>query len=138
SLISSLTLGRLGRRIPANLGTRLGTGLLSGAMSAAAGAGGPAVSAYAVLTNWQQRSFAATLQPFLVAGTASAVVMKVIVNGWARGSVWRSFPRRVSSAGTGCRGASTSGSLGAECSSSRSAGESRRRPRGPWHWAEEG
>ena len=81
SLISSLTLGRLGRRIPANLGTRLGTGLLSGAMSAAAGAGGPAVSAYAVLTNWQQRSFAATLQPFLVAGTASAVVMKVIVNG---------------------------------------------------------
>src|SRR5699024_7123608 len=49
--------------------------------SAAAGAGGPAVSSYAVLTNWQQRSFAATLQPFLVAGTASAVVMKVIVNG---------------------------------------------------------
>src|SRR5699024_8387562 len=34
-----------------------------------------------VLTNWEQRSFAATLQPFLVVGTASAVVMKVIVNG---------------------------------------------------------
>src|SRR5699024_7295779 len=83
SLISSLTLGRLGRRIPANLGTRLGTGLLSGAISAAAGAGGPAVSAYAVLTNWQQRSFAATLQPFVVSVTASAVVMKVIVDGGA-------------------------------------------------------
>ena len=81
SLVSSLTLGRLGRRIPANLGTRLGTGLLSGAMSAAAGTGGPAVSAYAVLTKWGQRSFAATLQPFLVVGTASAVVMKVIVHG---------------------------------------------------------
>ncbi|UVI35460.1 TSUP family transporter [Brevibacterium spongiae] len=81
SLISSLTLGRLGRRIPANLGTRMGTGILSGAMSAAAGAGGPAVSAYAVLTNWEQRSFAATLQPFLVVGTASAVVAKVIVHG---------------------------------------------------------
>src|SRR5699024_1505084 len=81
ALISSLPLGRLGRRIPANIGTRLGTGLLSGAMSAAAGTGGPAVSAYAVLTNWEQRSFAATLQPFLVVGTASAVVMKVIVNG---------------------------------------------------------
>lgn len=81
SLISSLTLGRLGRRIPANLGTRMGTGVLSGAMSAAAGAGGPAVSAFAVLTNWEQRAFAATLQPFLVVGTTSAVVMKVIVHG---------------------------------------------------------
>jgi uncharacterized membrane protein YfcA len=81
SLISSLTLGRLGRRMPANFGTRLGAGALSGAMSAAAGAGGPAVSAYAVLTNWEQRSFAATLQPFLVVGTTSAVVAKVIVHG---------------------------------------------------------
>ena len=83
SLISSLTLGKLGRSIPANLGTRMTAGLFSGAMSAAAGAGGPAVSAYAVLTNWEQRSFAATLQPFLVVGTASAVVMKVIVHGGA-------------------------------------------------------
>ena len=39
------------------------------------------MSAYAVLTNWEQRSFAATLQPFLVVGTASAVVMKVIIDG---------------------------------------------------------
>lgn len=81
SLISSLTLGRLGRRMPANVGTRFGAGALSGAMSAAAGSGGPAVSAYAVLTDWEQRSFAATLQPFLVVGTASAVVAKVIVHG---------------------------------------------------------
>ncbi|WP_092010908.1 sulfite exporter TauE/SafE family protein [Brevibacterium siliguriense] len=83
SLISSLTLGKLGRSIPANFGTRLTAGLFSGAMSAAAGAGGPAVSAYAVLTTWEQRSFAATLQPFLVVGTASAVVMKVIIDGGA-------------------------------------------------------
>ena len=89
SLISSLTLGRLGRQIPASLGTRLSTGIVSGAMSAAAGTGGPAVSAYAVLTDWQQRTFAATLQPFLVVGTTSAVVMKVIVNGgtWPQLSV---------------------------------------------------
>ncbi|WP_181272867.1 TSUP family transporter [Brevibacterium oceani] len=83
SLISSLALGRLGRRMPANLGTRFGFGALSGAMSAAAGAGGPAVSAYAVLTDWEQRSFAATLQPFLVVGTASAVVAKLIAHGGA-------------------------------------------------------
>ncbi len=83
SLISSLTLGKLGRSIPANFGTRMTAGLFSGAMSAAAGAGGPAVSAYAVLTNWEQRSFAATLQPFLVVGNVSAVVMKVVVDGGA-------------------------------------------------------
>ena len=37
------------------------------------------MSAYAVLTNWEQRSFAATLQ--LRRRTASAVVMKVIIDG---------------------------------------------------------
>ena len=47
-------------------------------MSAAAGAGGPAVSAYAVLTRWEQRKFAATLQPFLVVGTTSAVIFKAV------------------------------------------------------------
>lgn len=83
SLTCSLILGHVGGRIPANGGTRLITGLLSGAMSASAGAGGPAVSAFAVLTDWEQRAFAATLQPFLVVGTASAVVVKVIVGGGA-------------------------------------------------------
>src|SRR5699024_3669911 len=76
---------------------RLGAGLLSGAMSAAAGAAGPAVSAYAVLTNWQQRSFPATLQPFLGAWTVSAVVLMVIVNGASRPHLqigtWRPLAR---------------------------------------------
>lgn len=81
SLAASIMLRHVGGRIPSNIGTRLTTGLLSGTMSAAAGTGGPAVSAFAVLTNWEQRTFAATLQPFLVVGTASAVVMKVIVGG---------------------------------------------------------
>lgn len=84
SLISSLVIGRVGKRIPANMATKLTTGFVSGTMSAAAGAGGPPVSAYAVLTRWEQREFAATLQPFLVVGTTSAVVAKAIVNG----SVW--------------------------------------------------
>lgn len=41
-------------------------GALSGLTNAVAGVGGPAVSAYAVLARWPQRSFAATLQPFFV------------------------------------------------------------------------
>lgn len=48
-------------------------GFLSGLTNALAGVGGPAVSAYAVLTRWPQASFAATLQPyFVVTGLASA------------------------------------------------------------------
>ncbi|GAA1864138.1 sulfite exporter TauE/SafE family protein [Brevibacterium marinum] len=78
SLISSMVIGRIGKTMPANFTTQFTTGLLSGTMSAAAGTGGPAVSAYAVLTRWQQRAFAATLQPFLMVGTTSAVIFKAI------------------------------------------------------------
>lgn len=78
SLISSMLIGRTGARMPANFATKFTAGALSGTMSAAAGAGGPAVSAYAVLTGWGQRTFAATLQPFLVVGTASAIAVKML------------------------------------------------------------
>ena len=78
SLISSMIIGRTGKTMPANFGTKVATGILSGTMSAAAGTGGPAVSAYAVLTKWDQRRFAATLQPFLVVGTTSAVIFKAV------------------------------------------------------------
>lgn len=78
SLGVSLIIGHLGARIPENFGTQFTAGFVSGTMSAAAGAGGPAVSAYAVLTRWEQRSFAATLQPFLVVGTGSAILAKAL------------------------------------------------------------
>ena len=78
SLISSMIIGRIGKTMPANFTTKFTTGFLSGTMSAAAGTGGPAVSAYAVLTKWEQRTFAATLQPFLVVGTTSAIIFKAV------------------------------------------------------------
>jgi uncharacterized membrane protein YfcA len=47
-------------------------GVASGFMNTTAGVGGPAMSVYAVATGWDQRSFAATLQPyFLAIGLAS-------------------------------------------------------------------
>ncbi len=84
SLISSLVIGHVGRVVPATPTTRLSAGLLSGAMSASAGTGGPAISAYAVLTRWEHRAFAATLQPFLIVGAASAVGLKLSLddNAW--------------------------------------------------------
>ena len=38
-------------------------GFSSGLMNAAAGVGGPAITAYAIATRWEQKSFSATLQP---------------------------------------------------------------------------
>ncbi|RBP65531.1 hypothetical protein DFO66_104115 [Brevibacterium sanguinis] len=77
SLLSSLVIGRFGHVLPGTLPTRLTAGALSGAMSASAGTGGPAISAYAVLTTWEHRAFAATLQPFLIIGAGSAVALKL-------------------------------------------------------------
>lgn len=54
-------------------GPRAVAGFSSGMMNALAGVGGPAISAYAVLTKWPQTTFAATLQPyFALTGSASA------------------------------------------------------------------
>jgi hypothetical protein len=53
-------------------GLRAVAGVASGFMNATAGIGGPAVSIYALATNWPHRSFVATMQPyFLVIGVAS-------------------------------------------------------------------
>lgn len=41
-------------------------GFVSGVTNAVAGVGGPSVSAYALMSRWPQRPFAATLQPFFV------------------------------------------------------------------------
>lgn len=46
--------------------TLLASGAFSGLMSVTAGVGGPAVSTYAVATGWQQRAFAATVQPYFL------------------------------------------------------------------------
>lgn len=55
-------------------------GLLSGLTNALAGVGGPAVSAYAVLTRWPQASFAATLQPYFVVTGIAAAGAKLILD----------------------------------------------------------
>lgn len=59
---------------------RAATGLLSGLTNALAGVGGPAVSAYAVLTRWPQVSFAATLQPYFIVTGAASVAAKLALN----------------------------------------------------------
>lgn len=52
-----------------NTGLRAGTGLLTGFINAVAGVGGPPLTAYALISRWDPRPFAATIQPlFIVIG----------------------------------------------------------------------
>lgn len=55
-------------------------GLSAGLTNSMAGVGGPAVSAYALLSRWPQRPFAATLQPFFAAIGSVTVLVKLILD----------------------------------------------------------
>ncbi|MCQ9352908.1 sulfite exporter TauE/SafE family protein [Corynebacterium sp. 153RC1] len=62
------------RHLPAIRGTipMLAAGTVGGFMNTLAGVAGPAITVYAQASGWEQRSFAATLQPiFVVAGLVS-------------------------------------------------------------------
>lgn len=78
-LVASVLVARL-RRARGDGGVPAATaaGFASGLMSAAAGVGGPAMVVYGVVTGWEQRRFAATLQPFFVGIAASAIIAKII------------------------------------------------------------
>lgn len=73
-VLASLTVSlRIGSFKPeSGLRPMLIAGASSGIMNTTAGVGGPAMSVYAVASKWDQRSFAATMQPyFLTLGVAS-------------------------------------------------------------------
>ncbi|HLS34168.1 MAG TPA: sulfite exporter TauE/SafE family protein [Brevibacterium sp.] len=78
ALTSSLVLNLYAPPIPRNTGTVTATGLVSGVMNASAGVGGPALSALALLSRWEQRSFAATIQPVFAVMGVSSVVGKLV------------------------------------------------------------
>jgi uncharacterized membrane protein YfcA len=56
-------------------------GFSSGLMNAAAGVGGPAITAYAIATRWEQKSFSATLQPYFVTTGLTSLVSKYVLSG---------------------------------------------------------
>jgi uncharacterized membrane protein YfcA len=57
-------------------GTNLATGLASGFMTATAGVGGPALTVYAVATDWEQSAFAATAQVSFVFQSTLSIALK--------------------------------------------------------------
>ncbi|SJN13114.1 membrane protein, putative [Leucobacter sp. 7(1)] len=79
ALGASLTLS--GNRFSTDLRAPRGVaGFLSGLTNSLAGVGGPAVSAYAVLTRWNQTTFAATLQPYFILTGGVSVVTKLLLD----------------------------------------------------------
>lgn len=56
-------------------------GFASGALNACAGVGGPAMTAYAMMTRWDPRHFGATLQPFFLTTGLTSVIAKVVLSG---------------------------------------------------------
>lgn len=82
ALTTSLLVTR-GTRTAATTPSGIIAGAASGLMSATAGISGPAVSVFAVLTRWEHRSFAATLQPYFVTLGISAFLGKIIASDFA-------------------------------------------------------
>ncbi|MCE0485312.1 sulfite exporter TauE/SafE family protein [Ornithinimicrobium sediminis] len=60
-------------------GAALTAGAAGGFMNATAGIAGPAMTVYALATDWGQRSFAATLQPIFLLANLAALVSKAAV-----------------------------------------------------------
>lgn len=81
ALAGSLVLGRMmPRSLPRRRMVTSTFGFMSGTMNAAAGIGGPALSAFAVLTRWNQFVFAATIQPVFILMGVSAIASKVMLD----------------------------------------------------------
>jgi uncharacterized membrane protein YfcA len=79
-LISSLLVRS--RLSPDHVPPLIAAGALSGAMNVTAGVGGPPLGIYGVLTRWDHRSFAATMQPvFLTIGSMSLVAKLWVSTG---------------------------------------------------------
>lgn len=78
ALSASLVMQRSAVVVTGNM-PKAAAGFAAGLTNSMAGVGGPAVSAYALLSRWPQRPFAATLQPFFaVIGTVTATVKLLI------------------------------------------------------------
>ena len=68
---------------------RLGSGALVGALNSSVGLGAPVVGMFAILSQWEHRVFAATMQPFWILLSASTVVARqTIAPGGAPAWEW--------------------------------------------------
>lgn len=81
-VLAGLTVSLRMSSVKAHSGLRpqLLAGVASGVMNTTAGVGGPAMSVYAVASKWEQRSFAATMQPYFLTIGLASVIAKYVAN----------------------------------------------------------
>ena len=89
-LVLSQLVARARRRFD-GIGIRTVSGFSSGFMNAAAAVGGPAVTAYAILSRWEQRRFGATLQPYFFSTGTTSLLAKATATGghWPNLAIWQ-------------------------------------------------
>ncbi|WP_151550137.1 MULTISPECIES: sulfite exporter TauE/SafE family protein [Corynebacterium] len=69
------------------------SGVVGGFMNTIAGVAGPAITVYAAASRWEQRSYAATLQPiFIVSGLVSLIMKLVLGAGSVSGTPVQIWP----------------------------------------------
>ncbi|WP_176084588.1 sulfite exporter TauE/SafE family protein [Martelella sp. HB161492] len=88
-LAASVTAGYL-REYPRNAGTLTAAGGLAGAMTVLAGVGGVALTSLKEATRWDQRSFVATLQPYLITLSTGTVIARLAAapDAWPALAAW--------------------------------------------------
>lgn len=95
-LIVALLITTVGLRFVPTLTGRLPayiTGAVSGFTNMLAGVAGPVITVYAQASRWDQRSFAATLQPlFIVSGVVSFLIKVLTDAGDISGEPWVIWP----------------------------------------------
>jgi uncharacterized membrane protein YfcA len=72
AIVASVLIARTSAQVSGRRWTAV-AGVTTGALVAAAGIGGPPMTIYAVMSRWNQRSFAATMQPYQACVSAVAV-----------------------------------------------------------------
>lgn len=73
------TLGLQRRLTLTGDGAVFGSGAIAGFMNTTAGVAGPALAVYAVASKWEQRSWAATLQPIFLTANVTSILTKAAV-----------------------------------------------------------
>ncbi|GAA1875196.1 sulfite exporter TauE/SafE family protein [Myceligenerans crystallogenes] len=84
-------------------GAAVVTGLAAGFMNTTSGVAAPAWAAYALATRWEHRSFAATLQPLLLAMNLMSVATKLLLGSVPAGGApaWWVWPVLACAVGAG-------------------------------------
>ncbi|MCG7423523.1 sulfite exporter TauE/SafE family protein [Micrococcus porci] len=80
-----------------------GSGAVAGFMNTTAGVAGPALAVYAVASKWEQRSWAATLQPIFLTANVTSIVLKASLGATAGAAAvpWWAWAAAVAGAPAG-------------------------------------